>query len=136
MHRAQEQVLDFHRATKSARPPRPRLGGLNPEEAELHLGLIEEEFRELKEAHERRGASIVDQIGELCDILYVTYGYAVALGVDLEPYFNAVHAANMEKVGGPKRPDGKQLKPEGWQPPDLQAIFYKRHVPTFMEEES
>jgi predicted HAD superfamily Cof-like phosphohydrolase len=29
----------------------------------------------------------------------------------------------MAKAGGPKRADGKQLKPEGWTPPDLAPIL-------------
>jgi hypothetical protein len=29
----------------------------------------------------------------------------------------------MAKVGGPVRPDGKKLKPEGWQPPDIAGIL-------------
>ena len=29
----------------------------------------------------------------------------------------------MDKAGGPKRADGKQLKPEGWQPADLGRVL-------------
>jgi hypothetical protein len=43
--------------------------------------------------------------------------------VDLEPFFAEVHRTNMAKVGGPVRPDGKKLKPEGWQPPDIAGIL-------------
>ena len=30
---------------------------------------------------------------------------------------------NMLKLTGPKRADGKQLKPEGWQAADIQALI-------------
>jgi hypothetical protein len=29
------------------------------------------------------------------------------------------HRTNMAKVGGPIVPNGKRLKPKGWQPPDI-----------------
>lgn len=63
----------------------------------------------------------------LCDLLYVTFGGAVNMGpvFDIEPHFDAVHAANMTKLTGPKREDGKQLKPEGWQPPDHESLFIR-----------
>jgi predicted HAD superfamily Cof-like phosphohydrolase len=45
--------------------------------------------------------------------------------VDLAPHFEEVHRANMTKLAGPKREDGKQLKPEGWQPPDHDTLIIK-----------
>jgi len=61
----------------------------------------------------------------MCDLIYVVAGSAVAAGVDLEDHFDEVHRANMTKLDGPKRADGKQLKPEGWQKPDHQSLFDK-----------
>lgn len=52
---------------------------------------------------------------------------AKGLGVDLKPFFKEVHRTNMNKLQGPKREDGKQLKPEGWKPPRIGAM-YKRWV--------
>lgn len=46
-----------------------------------------------------------------------------ALGVDLRPFFLEVHRTNMHKLEGPKREDGKQLKPPGWKPPRLAAMY-------------
>ncbi len=60
---------------------------------------------------------------ELVDLLYVTYGGLAALGVDADAVFAAIHDANMRKLEGPKREDGKQLKPEGWQPADIKAVI-------------
>jgi predicted HAD superfamily Cof-like phosphohydrolase len=34
-----------------------------------------------------------------------------------------VHRANMHKTDGPRRADGKQLKPEGWRPADVRAVL-------------
>lgn len=62
-------------------------------------------------------------IDGLCDLLYVTFGTAVAAGIDLDPFFNEVHATNMAKLAGEKRADGKQLKPEGWRPPRIQDLL-------------
>lgn len=44
---------------------------------------------------------------------------AEGLGVDLRPFFLEVHRTNMHKLNGPRRDDGKQLKPEGWMPPRI-----------------
>ena len=65
----------------------------------------------------------VEVIDGLCDLLYVTFGTAVAMGVDLDPFFAEVHATNMAKLAGEKRADGKQLKPEGWTPPDIKGLL-------------
>lgn len=46
-----------------------------------------------------------------------------ALGVDLRPFFREVHRTNMHKLAGPKREDGKQLKPPGWKSPRISAMY-------------
>ena len=45
------------------------------------------------------------------------------LGVDIRPFFREVHRTNMWKLKGPKREDGKQLKPADWKPPRLDAMY-------------
>ncbi len=40
-------------------------------------------------------------------------------GFDIEPILDLIHEANMKKLTGPKDAAGKQLKPEGWTPPDI-----------------
>jgi predicted HAD superfamily Cof-like phosphohydrolase len=87
----------------------------------LRAELIREEARETVEAIER--LDIVEAIDGMCDLLVVTYGTAVEWGIDLEPFFDEVHRTNMAKAGGPIRADGKQLKPEGWTPPDIAGIL-------------
>lgn len=124
MHRAQQQVRDFHRAM-DVPAPRKGLLALPQKRVEFRLELIREEFEELKEAFAKAykysdGSVEVtpDQIDALCDLLYVTYGTAVEMGLDLEPFFELVQEANMKKTAGPLRADGKKLKPPGWEAPD------------------
>ncbi len=88
---------------------------------ELRISLIEEEAQEFAEAV--RAGDLPETVDALCDLLYVTYGAAVALGVDLEPFFHEVHRANMTKVGGTRRADGKWMKPADWQPPDIAGLL-------------
>jgi predicted HAD superfamily Cof-like phosphohydrolase len=45
------------------------------------------------------------------------------LGVKLAPFFLEVHRTNMHKLTGPKREDGKQLKPPGWKPPRIRELY-------------
>lgn len=121
VHRAQEQVRDFHRAIGARRPPR-----LDPNWVDVKgvcRRLIKEEYDELMEAIDGRNVVAIAQ--ELSDILYVVYGLAVSMGIDLEKAFEEVHRANMEKVGGPKRADGKQLKPYDWDPPIIKEEWFK-----------
>lgn len=60
-------------------------------------------------------------VDALVDLLYVTYGTAVEMGVDLAPFFDEVHRANMHKVPG--EGGGKSRKPERWVPPDLDRVW-------------
>ena len=121
MHRAQEQVRDFHRAVGARRPPRLDVDW--EDVAPFRMRLIREERNELVEAVKERDAMHCAQ--EMADLLYVIYGMAVAMGIDLEKAFEEVHRANMEKAGGPKRNDGKQLKPEGWKPPIIKKEWFE-----------
>ena len=112
-------VLQFHRRFGVSIGERPAL----PEQGivTLRLGLIEEELAELHAAiHDE---DIVEVADALADLLYVTYGAAIAFGIDIRPVFKEVHRANMTKQGGATRADGKLLKPDGWLPPDLAPIL-------------
>jgi predicted HAD superfamily Cof-like phosphohydrolase len=75
----------------------------------------------LKEAG--REALFIEVIDALTDILYVTYGFFHAYGIDPEKAFALVHASNMSKLdehGNPiYREDGKVLKSELYQPPNF-----------------
>ncbi len=60
-------------------------------------------------------------------ILAVLKQNALVLSVELDPYFEIVHKANMRKFVNGKpllREDGKVLKPDGWQPPEPEMESY------------
>jgi len=112
-------VLQFHCRFGVAIGERPAL----PEQGivALRLDLIEEELAELRAAIQDQ--DMVEVADALADLLYVTYGAAIAFGIDIRPVFEEVHRANMAKLGGAMRADGKLLKPDGWMPPDLAPIL-------------
>lgn len=112
-------VLEFHErfgAYKQALPGIPP-----PGIRQLRIKLVREEFNELVDSQmDADLKGIADALG---DLMYVTIGMAIAYGIDLRPVFAAIHAANMAKVGGPTREDGKILKPPGWTPPDIAEVL-------------
>ena len=119
-----KKVLDFHvtlDAMYSLTPEMPTADLLR-----FRQKLINEECQEVAEAIEsciENGEDGIPTLAhELADLLYVTYGAFWAMGVDPDPVFTAVHEANMRKASGPRRADGKILKPEGWQPADVTAV--------------
>ena len=95
------------------------VGEVNYPQKMLYVKLIEEEFNELKTA-----GSAEDELDALIDILVVTIGAIHSGGYDAEGAWKEVMRTNFAKIDPVtgkvrKRDDGKVLKPEGWQPPDL-----------------
>jgi predicted HAD superfamily Cof-like phosphohydrolase len=62
----------------------------------------------------------------LADLDYVVEGTRLEFGIDGGPIAKEVHRANMTKLNGPKREDGKQLKPPGWLRPDISGELKKQ----------
>ena len=100
-----------------------------PSEAnyKMYLTLIDEEMGELIDAVTANDR--VEQLDALVDILVVTMGAIRAGGFDGEGAWREVMNTNFAKIDPDtgkvrKREDGKVLKPEGWQPPNL-AQFVK-----------
>lgn len=125
-----ERVRQFHSAVGSSDPLVP----IQPSEAVLSLRrtLIEEESREVLEAFSQLQSASLEEgkeagfsalVHELADMLYVTYGALVAFGVEPDEVFAEIHRANLQKASGPRREDGKQLKPAGWQPADISGVL-------------
>ncbi len=124
MNDAQKMVLEFHNQFDIQVSPTPSL----PDESThmLRKRLIQEEFDELQEAMQEKDLPAIAK--ELADLLYVVYGTAVSLGIDMEPVFREVHRSNMSKVGGYKREDGKWVKPPTYSPASLERIIESQFV--------
>ncbi len=116
MLKVQADVAAFH-----MKFDHPAGGKIKLRMKKLRRRLIREEAKELCKAIKRNDE--VEVIDGICDLMYVTVGTAVAMGIDLEPFWDAVQKANMAKEGGGKRGDGKVLRPEGWQAPDIAGIL-------------
>ena len=124
-----EKVEAFHTAINAPYPAGPQV----PDAALLSLRLtllreemqeVEAEFGQLSEHLSRaRPADLAPLAHELADLLYVTYGALGSLGVNADAVFAEVHRANLGKASGPRRADGKQLKPEGWQKADVLGVL-------------
>lgn len=92
---------------------------------QLRLKLIFEEVDELVDASEDK--DIVEIADALTDILYVVYGMGHAYGIDLDRCFKEVHRSNMTKVVEGKlmrNEAGKVLKPDTYEPPNLQGVLF------------
>jgi len=121
-----QDVADFHRACGVPILLTPHF----PEDdrIELRINIMDEEFnKELLPAINRR--DMIATADGIADAIYVLVGTALEFGIPLEWVWDAVQAANMAKVDPVtglvrRRADGKVLKPDGWQPPDIEKVLY------------
>jgi predicted HAD superfamily Cof-like phosphohydrolase len=102
--------------------------GFNQPQFKLYLGLIEEEYKELKEAINNHDQ--LETLDALIDILVVTVGAIHSAGYDAEGAWKEVMQTNFNKIDRDtgkvrKREDGKVLKPLGWTPPNLTPFLNK-----------
>lgn len=92
---------------------------------DLRVGLIEEEFNELKEATKVR--DIIEMADALGDIIYVVCGFAIEAGIDLNAVVQEIQASNMTKLGADgnpvRREDGKILKGPNYRKPNIRAVL-------------
>jgi predicted HAD superfamily Cof-like phosphohydrolase len=65
------------------------------------------------------GVNLPELADGLADLDYVVEGTRLEFGINGKPIADVVHQANMLKVSGPVREDGKRLKPLDWEPPDI-----------------
>lgn len=91
---------------------------LPAESREIRASFMQEEVQEFIDAE-----TAVDQADALADLIYFALGTFVAMGIDPENIFEAVHDANMRKLWPDGKPrwresDGKVMKPEGWTGPE------------------
>lgn len=157
MNEHQQMVFDFHKVMGQPAPAKPTLDGypfklrvklimeealefataagvyvVAREDGTLYCSPCTEEVElggacGLNEPLDR--PDWADMIDDLCDLLYVTYGAFVAMGVDAVPFMAEVQKANLAKLwedGKPRqREDGKIQKPANWTPPDIEGVLKK-----------
>ena len=119
MNKMQKQVRDFHIEMDLWYKEFPWM--LDTEAKKRRVALIAEELAELKSALLMN--DMLETVDAIADLLYVVFGTAVELGVDIEPFFDEVHRSNMTKVGGHKREDGKLVKPDTYKPANLRKVW-------------
>jgi predicted HAD superfamily Cof-like phosphohydrolase len=119
MRSAQQNLRDFHRKfglTINDTPTVP-----DDQVLQFRINLINEEAEEFAQAAKTR--NLVEMADALADLVYVTLGAAVSLGIDLAPIFKEVHRSNMTKVWPDgqvhRRADGKVIKPPTYSPANI-----------------
>lgn len=126
-----EEIVEFIQATVSS--------DHELDEAVAHLHQV------LDKAHakvKKKGLPadrMVAQVDALVDLLYLTYGSFVLMGIDPEEIFSIVHRANIGKIF----PDGKAhydpvthkiLKPENWEVDYAPEPFLKAEIERQIQE--
>ncbi len=74
---------------------------------------------------------ISEQADALVDIYYYMLNAAAKKNIDISSIFKLVHESNMKKKDPKtntflKREDGKIIKPNGWNPPDIHSEILKQ----------
>ena len=119
MNKWQKDIVRFHNVIGHPVAATPVV--LDEDTILLREKLISEEVNELLMA---LGLGDLPRIADgVVDSLVVIIGTAVCCGIDLSPIWDVVQKSNMLKATGDKRSDGKQLKPEDWQHPNIGAIL-------------
>lgn len=101
------------------------VGEIDAQQFALYKNLIKEEYNELLSAK-----SQLDELDALIDIIVVTIGAIHSMGADAEGAWKEVMRTNFAKIDNEtgkvrKREDGKVLKPQGWESPDLKPYLHE-----------
>ncbi len=117
-------LLEFNNAFEIPKLENPGIG--SEELIELRIKLLQEEVAEYAEA--ARGGDLVEVLDALADIGYILAGTVINHGMQhvFDDAFAEVHRSNMAKLVDGKvlrREDGKVMKPENWQPPNLSQFI-------------
>jgi predicted HAD superfamily Cof-like phosphohydrolase len=119
-------VRAFHHAFGLDTRTRP--AEVSPELAAHRGELLAEEAAEVAEV---AVDGPLDRLAhELADVVYVAYGTALVHGIDLDEVIAEIHRANMSKLGpdgqAARRADGKVLKGEHYEAPDVAAVLRRQ----------
>lgn len=126
MNKQLNQLLEFHKAFDSAFEIKPKRLTDKPT-IQLRENLMQEELEELLHAMWEEDLDGIAK--ELIDLLYVTFGTAIAYGLQdkLVELFDEVHRSNMSKLGEDGKPirreDGKALKGPNYTKADIKSIL-------------
>ena len=121
MDKVQKGVQLFHEKYGCLTRYKPTMP--DPQTCLLRASLIIEEAAEFMSA--ARNRNMEGMCDALADLLYVTYGAAVVMGVDMEPISDEVQRSNMTKDGGGKDSGGKIMKGPNFKKPDIAGILEK-----------
>ncbi len=119
------KIQDFQTGVNGPVPSSP----IMPEVDKIALWkkLVQEEYAEVMAEFDRLDMTDPTETAalmhELADLLYVVYGSFAIFGVDGDAVFAEVHNANMRKLGGERRADGKLLKPPDWKPANVKSVI-------------
>lgn len=138
-----EMVKEFHETFGHPVAEKPTV--ITDDRTALRLALIFEEAIELAQASgffateveeavgkmlgfgQVRPANLIEVADALGDLEYVINGAALEQGIPLPEVVSDIHRSNMTKLGPDGKPiyreDGKILKGEGYEPPDLEKIL-------------
>lgn len=92
---------------------------------DLRRRLVDEEVGELHTALDCHAlVAVADALG---DLVYVAYGMALTLGIDLDAVIAEIHRSNLTKANANSAPvvrsDGKVLKGCRYSPPDIASVL-------------
>lgn len=118
-------VKEFHEAFSLTVNDKPNFNNPFYGDYLLRQKLIDEEYEELCEAMNTNDVKEIAK--EMADLLYVVYGTAVTMGIDLDAVFAEVHKSNMSKLDDDGKPMynsyGKVVKSDNYRPPNLSDLI-------------
>ena len=114
-----QDVMDFH--DKMGVPIYATPHFPPTEEMKLRLDFILEEYIEMLTAV--GNADLVEFADGLIDMIYTIIGTMLVAGIPAQEVWDEIQKTNMAKEPSVRREDGKILKPEGWEPPDIRGIL-------------
>lgn len=118
-----EDMKEFHKVVMEDEIPKTPC--IPPEYVKrLRKNLIKEEIGETLNAMEYN--DMVEMADGIVDSIVVLIGTAIMYGIDIRRIWNIIHKTNMAKKGGILREDGKLLKPNGWQSPDIRSELLRQ----------